>query len=107
VKEETPQPRDPVKVAQAVADAGELVQSLGTEEGRASRYAEKLGDLMTARLDDAVDLNDLRDRLAYVLYGLTVYGAAATALDSPASESFEATVARVAGGVDSWLKANS
>lgn len=59
---------------------------------------------MTARLDDAADLMDLANRLAYVLYGFAVFGASATAAASEALEmSTDKTIGIVSDGVDGWL----
>jgi hypothetical protein len=103
-----PQAWEPAKVAQAVADARELVAALASDTGLAKSYAEMLGDLMTARLDGANDLDELRDRLAYVLYGFSIFGTAATAAAARAAgQDFEQAIKSVSVSVDEWLTANS
>jgi hypothetical protein len=106
---EKPQPWDPVKVAQAVADARELIETLALQSGRGGKYAEKLGDIMDVRLslNNVTDVKELRDRLSYVLYGFAMYGVTATAMAGPAAESIGATADRITAAVDDWLKANS
>lgn len=102
--DERPQPWDTVKAAQAIADARELVDALSSD-ATGDEYRRVLESVMTRRLDPAIDMQDLVNRLAYVIYGFTIFGAAAVAVGEAHVGSRERVMAEIERGLDRFLNA--
>jgi hypothetical protein len=65
---------------------------------------EALEKVLGARLDEAKTLGELRDRLAYVIYGQTLFGVGALALaEQPGGLSRREAVAALGKVLDVWL----
>lgn len=97
-----PQPWDTGKVAEAFADAREIVEALGADF-TGDRYREALGRLMELRLDSESD-EDVVNRLAYVLYGFTLFGLGAlTVAEIHSRQSREKVIAEIGKALDRWL----
>src|SRR5437867_4251956 len=68
---EQPQPWDTAKVAAAFADAIQLSEALASDQ-TADAYRAALIDVLD-RYTNVDTLDELRDQLAYLIYGLTVF----------------------------------
>ena len=71
-------------MAEAVADAQELVEALG-EDDAGDAYRDALERVLSRRLDDAESFEDFRDRLSYLFYGFALFALGALAMTEGAA----------------------
>lgn len=71
-----PQRLDPAKVREAFADIEQLVGALG-RDGTGDAYRATLDPMLERIFDAAETEQPIADRLAYVLYGATLFGLSA------------------------------
>lgn len=76
MSEKTPQPWDTMKASEAFADEHALVLAL-SDDSAIQSYQRELQLLTERRLETAADMDDFTNRLAYVIYGFTAFGASA------------------------------
>jgi hypothetical protein len=100
-----PQPWDTNKVAVAVAQASALVESLRRDDD-GNAYRVELERVIDEALPSPLD-EDFVDRLAYLVYGFTVYGLLATEVAVEFSKMSREQVHAILGSaLDAWLAAH-
>jgi hypothetical protein len=100
---EQPQPWDTAKVAAAFADARQLVEALA-DDANGDAYREALEEVVTRNFDDAASMAEFRDRFAYFVYGLTLFGMGALGVaEADGGLSRPDALAKIGTGLDKWL----
>ena len=99
---ERPQQWDTHKAAKAFADAQQVVAALLDGKDNAM-YLTALEEVAGRALDSRSDV-EFRDRLAYFIYGLALFGAASLSLaESAGGLTREEALGRVGQGLDALL----
>jgi hypothetical protein len=70
---EQPQAFDPYKVRVAYGQAQGLAMAVGSRKG-ISAYQAEVQRVVEEALEPANDMDELKDRLAYLLYGTALFG---------------------------------
>lgn len=98
-----PQPFEAARVAEAYADAQALILALASSH-RIDAYLDAVQEVVEARLESAADMEDFTNRLAYVLYGLALFGSGALGVaEEVGGFEQQEVLARIGKALDQWL----